>query len=193
MLFENSALKSFLPACLLLVVSCAHETQNKSTVLETRPFPLPGTVATTVIFDQATPELTDHHRRQLSQLIVRAQATDKTIEGIKILAWSDAEYPATGKLKRSAEDLAEKRTQKIRKYLRYGDRLTTENFQTFNMAKRPSLLGQLGRSQDYKLKENFEHSGATATELPDGSKSYSKASKANVIIDYEGTEDNFYQ
>lgn len=150
-----------------------------------------GTYYTTVIFDKGKSSLSEASKNHLKELAARAHKRGKPIEEIKILAWSDKEYPDKVKGKASTGDiiLASERAQKIKNYLE-DDLKESDDIDAFNMAKRPDLVSKLFRDDEYDVKTAFEQTGTTGTRLDDGSVSYTKASKALVIIDYEGDEDN---
>ncbi len=145
----------------------------------------PGNDAVTVIFEEGKARLTDDSKERLQGLRERALASGKDIQEVKILAWADSEYPhRPGDSKtRREEQLAQKRARELRDYLRE-DLLGREDYEAFNMAKRPNILSRLLKGEDYQVKQSYQKSGATATTLPDGTLSYNKASKAIVIIDY---------
>lgn len=150
-----------------------------------------GTHYTTLVFDKGKSSLSETSKEHLKALAARAHKAGKPIEEIKVLAWSDKEYPDKVKGKASTGDiiLASERAQKIKSYLEE-DLKESDDIDAFNMARRPDLISKLLRDDEYDVKSAFEQSGATASRLDDGSVSYTKASKALVIIDYEGDEDN---
>lgn len=160
-------------------------------VEKTRAPAIGGTEYTTVFFNKGRASLDSLSKQHLKDLISNAHKTRKEIEEIRILTWADKEYPDKVKGKASTSDiiLASERAQKIRDYLEL-DLKEMEDIDSYNMAKRPNLMSKLLQNDEYKVKEAFESSGATGDKLPDGSVSYTKASKAIVIIDYEGDEDN---
>ncbi len=135
--------------------------------------------------------MSETSKEHLKSLTTRAHKAGKPIEEIKVLAWSDKEYPDKVKGKASTGEiiLASERAQKIKSYLEV-DLKESDDIDSFNMAKRPDLISKLFQNDEYDVKNAFEQSGTTASRLDDGSVSYTKASKALVIIDYEGDEDN---
>ncbi len=152
---------------------------------------VPGTHYTTLVFDKGRSSLSEASKNHLRDLASRAHKAGKPIEEIKILAWADKEYPDKVKGRAATGDiiLASERAQKIKNYLEE-DLKESEDIDAFNMARRPNLISKLFRDDEYEVKNAFEQSGATGSRLDDGSVSYTKASKALVIIDYEGEEDN---
>jgi hypothetical protein len=152
---------------------------------------IPGTHYTTIVFRPGKANLDSISKESIKKLAKKAHEQKRPIEEIRILAWSDKEYPDEVQKKASTKDiiLATERAQKIKDYLEE-DLKETDDIDAYNMAKRPNLISKLFRNDEYDVKEAFESSGATGSKLPDGSVSYTKASKALVIIDYEGKEDN---
>lgn len=150
-----------------------------------------GSLYTTIVFHKGKATLTKESKESLKELAAKAHHSKKPIDEVRILAWSDKEYPDKVKGEASAKEvkLASERAQKIKDYLEE-DLKETEDIDAYNMAKRPNLVSKLFQNDEYEVKEAFESSGATAAKLPDGSVSYTKASKALVIIDYEGRQDN---
>lgn len=166
-------------------------TAAPTTVEKARTPAVVGTEYTTVFFNKGRASLDSLSKQHLKDLISNAHKTRKEIDEIRILTWADKEYPdkVNGKASTSDIILASERAQKIRDYLEQ-DLKEMEDIDSYNMAKRPNLMSKLLQNDEYKVKEAFESSGATGDKLPDGSVSYTKASKAIVIIDYEGDEDN---
>jgi hypothetical protein len=158
---------------------------------EARAPAVAGTQYTTVFFNKGKSSLDSVSKQHLKDLASKAHKADKEIEEIRILAWSDKEYPdkVSGKASTKEIILASERAQKIKDYLEE-DLKEQEDIDSYNMAKRPDLMSKLFQNDEYKVKDAFETVGATGEKLPDGSVSYTKASKAIVIIDYEGDEDN---
>jgi hypothetical protein len=157
---------------------------------ETEIRKIPGTQYTTILFREGKSSLDSVNKELLKDLMAKAHKDKRKIEEIRILAWSDSEYPnEPEKAPKKEISLASDRAQKIRDYLE--EHLHEMNdIDAYNMAKRPNLISTLFRNDEFDVKKAFEQSGATSSKLPDGSLSYTKASKALVIIDYEGNEDN---
>lgn len=154
---------------------------------ETPVKPIEGVHYTTVIFDKGKSSLEGLSRQDLMQLVKKAQRQKFPIDEIRILAWADTEYPDKVSGETSKEDIqiASERALEIKDFLKAKFK-DANDIDSFNMAKRPDLLSKVLRDDEYKVKEAFETSGATSSKLPDGSISYTKASKAIVIIDYAG-------
>lgn len=150
-----------------------------------------GTEYTTLFYNKGRASLDTVSKNHLKELISNAHKSKKEISEIRILTWADKEYPdkVSGKATTADIILASERAAKIKTYLEE-DLKEMEDIDSYNMAKRPNLVSKLFQNDEYKVKDAFESAGATGEKLPDGSVSYTKASKAIVIIDYEGDEDN---
>lgn len=136
-------------------------------------------------FEPGKSALSERSKSHLNLLADKALRDGREIGEIKILAWADKEYPSESE-RISPKDklLAKDRGRNIEKYLKE-ELYATNPIDIFNMAKKPTLLGKITKNEDWEIKETVQDSGATGTRLPDGSVSYTKASKALVIIDYE--------
>jgi hypothetical protein len=153
---------------------------------------VPGTRYTTIVFPAGAAALGRDHKALLRELLATARRDRKPVEEIRVLAWADEEYPEGGKKpppSPKAESLAAARALAIRDFLAQ-DLGEARDIDAYNMARRPTVIARLFRSDEFRVKDAFEQSGATASPLPDGRTSYTKASKALVIIDYEDEDDN---
>lgn len=181
----------FFSSLLLQAVACSHSEQKTPMNLTDQAPAIEGTYYTTVIFDKGRAYLNSENKENLRAFTEVAHQSPKRIEEIRVLAWADTEYPDEIKGKASQKDvlLAGERAQNIQKYLEESLN-ESSNVDSYNMAKRPNLVSKLLKSDDFKVKEAFETTGMTGEKLPDGNISYTKASKAIVIIDYEGKTDD---
>lgn len=150
-----------------------------------------GSLYTTVVFDKGKSNLSAINKESLQKLAETAHKNKKRIDEIRILSWADKEYPdkVKGINKEKDINLASERAERIKDYLE-NDLKETEDIDWYNMARRPNLLSKILRDDEFEVKEAFESSGTTGSRLPSGETSFTKASKALVIIDYEGEEDN---
>jgi hypothetical protein len=187
---------AFATMSLIFAAGCSTTAAKKKSiedaqVKEVKVKAIPGTHYTTILFRKGKSSLDSVSKDNLKDLSKRAHESHKKIDEIRILAWADEEYPdkVEGQAKPSEIILASERAQKIKDYLEE-ELKESEDIDSYNMAKRPNLLSKLFQNDEYDVKEAFETSGATASKLPDGSVSYTKASKAIVIIDYDGNADN---
>jgi hypothetical protein len=177
---------------MVLAIACSSPEKETTQNDEIQTSALAGSLYTTIVFKEGDANLSEADQKELSKLTEKAQGKKKAIEEIKILAWADREYPEKTNQKASIKEvtLASERAFKIRDYLE-SHLKELEDIDSYNMAKRPGLISQLFKNNEYAIKEVFEDSDATATKLPDGTVSYTKASKALVIIQYEGDTNNF--
>lgn len=181
------ALKIFIIGIMVissLLSGCSHQERTQSAEVTAAP-EIPGNHYATLDFDDGEASLSETHKRQLNDLAQKVIRDGREIGEIKVLAWADKEYPEKGE-RISPRDaiLAKQRAQIVEEYLK--KELHAKNpIETFNMAKRSPPISQVLKTDDWKLKDSIERTGATATRTSDGQMSYTKASKALVIIDYE--------
>lgn len=174
---------------ILLVISCAQKMQSKKVAsdnesIERNIAALEGGFSTAVVFEEGERELTPSGEKKLDLLAARARRNQRLIESVKILAWADAEYPETTEKAHPREIiLAKERAQEIKEFLR--EKVRDIEVKSFNMAKRPGTLSSISRNEEYALKRAIEEMGPTATKLDNGELSYSKASKAIIIVEYK--------
>lgn len=143
-----------------------------------------GSEFAVVEFDKGSYELTENGRATLQKVAKLANSDNKDVEDIKVLAWADREYPADGsKAERQQVNLADDRASAIKSYLKE-DLNTDADIDKHNMAQRPGAFSELIKSEDYKIKNNFENAGAAPTDDKSDMMS-SKVSKAIVVIKYE--------
>lgn len=179
-------------ALLVLSLGCAHTHQAKEEVVHTvnqaAAAPTvqavaPGADYAVVKFEKGSHALSQSGREELNRISQMAAKQGRTIGDIKILAWSDREYPISGaKATRRDVSLANDRAEVIKTYIK-DDLHTHVSVDKHNMAKRPGFFSELIKTDDYKLKENLQQAGAESTseKLFAGS----KESKAIVLIKYQ--------
>lgn len=136
-------------------------------------------------FDKGTQRLSDATKKDLRDFVASAKREGREIDDIKILAWADREYPATGvKLTDRDVKIATERSKAIEKYLK--DELKTDgDYETYNMAKRPNKVSEFFKGDDYKTKRIFERSGAAPAGTDMQAFMNNKASKALIMVDYK--------
>ena len=136
-------------------------------------------------FDKGTQRLSNASKKDLREFVTSAQREGREINDIKILAWADREYPATGvKLTDRDVKMANERSESIEKYLK-DDLNTNGDYETYNMAKRPNKVSEFFKGDDYKTKRIFERSGAAPAGTDMQSFMNSKASKALIMVNYK--------
>lgn len=173
----------------LISFSCAHRSPEKRAAVVKRDLAQEAferSPYTAVEFPKGKSDLTEMNKKYLRDFARKAEQSGREIEEIKVLAWSDKEYPGETKSQATVKDviLANARANTIREYIRK-DLNTRSEIDVFNMAKKPDLFSSLTQGQDYRVKEDIEQSGVSATRLPSGQTSYTKAGKVLVIIDYK--------
>lgn len=136
-------------------------------------------------FDKGTQRLSEASKKDLRDFVASAQREGRKIDEIKILAWADREYPATGvRLTDRDVKIATERSKSIEKYLK-DDLNTSGDYETYNMAKRPNKVSEYFKGDDYKTKRIFERSGAAPAGTEMQAFMNSKASKALIMVDYK--------
>lgn len=175
-------MKMTLLAMSLMLLACSHQNKNRAPASDVPQ--VEGTHYTAIEFEEGKTDLNEMSKNHLNSLAQKAARDGREIEEIIILAWADKEYPAKEeKASPSAIILAKERAQAVKDYFEE-DLHSLEDIDSYNMAKRPHMMSKVFNNDDYTVKEAFEKSGTTGTRLPDGSTSYTKASKALVIIEY---------
>lgn len=136
-------------------------------------------------FDKGTQRLSEASKKDLRDFVASAQREGRKIDEIKILAWADREYPATGvRLTDRDVKIATERSKSIEKFLK-NDLNTSGDYETYNMAKRPNKVSEFFNGDDYKTKRIFERSGAAPAGTDMQAFMNSKASKALIMVDYQ--------
>lgn len=148
-----------------------------------------GSHYTALQFDRGRSVLNDANKKYLNELARKASRTGREISEIKILAWADREYPGRKNEKVKTRDviLANERANVIREFIR-DDLHTNEPIDVFNMAKKPGVIDQITKDEEFRVKEDVASSGVSGTRLPSGETSYTKAGKVIVIIDYKDSK-----
>ncbi len=173
-----------------LVMSCASTRHHASEIMnrntdDSRAAAMSGGSEFAVVeFDKGSYALSEKGRMTLEKVAQSATAKGKDVQQIEVLAWADKEYPDTGiKAERGDVNLADDRASVIKSYLKE-DLKSNADVDKHNMAQRPGSFAEFVKSDDYRIKENFENAGAA----PSGDsvdKMNSKVSKAIVVIKYE--------
>lgn len=174
---------------IMLALSCAQKVQVQQSAseresLERNIAALEGGFSTAVVFDEGKSELTASGEKNLELFAARARRNHRLIEAVKILVWADDEYPKHAQQAHPREIiLAKERAQEIKVFLQ--DKIRDLDINTYNMAKRPGTLSSVTKNEEFALKRAIEEMGPTATKLENGELSYSKASKAIIIVEYK--------
>ncbi len=176
----------------LFLGGCAHEQSTKEASAPTVPTqaePVAKNVAaetnaalvTEVSFVKGSSQLSANAKRKLEQLVIEAKSRGK-IDDIKVIAWSDINYPSEvrGSLSNQQRTLASNRNREVEKYIKNVSE-TSLSVDTFNMAERPNTFEKWFNTSDYKVKKSLEDAGLPTTangtlSLPD------KRSSAMVLV-----------
>jgi hypothetical protein len=166
---------------LILLSACAQRTVHHKTVNYTpvATNKTDGSHYVTIEFSRGKTGLTQESKKDLQELAKIAKTSVRKINDIKVLSWSDKEYPTkTTPASNSEIILASERARSIKNYLE-DDLKTKADIDFYNMAKRPNLVSRVFETDEFEVKDNFERVGKSSKK---------KASKAMVIIDYEYIE-----
>ncbi len=174
---------------IFLVIACAQKMQVKQAASERESLErdiaaLEGGFSTAVVFEEGRKELSPSEVKNLELFAARARRNQRLIESVKILAWADAEYPEKEEKAHPREIiLAKERAHEIKGFLE--EKTEDLEIHAYNMAKRPGTLSSVTKNEEFALKRVIEEMGPTATKLENGELSYSKASKAIIIVEYK--------
>lgn len=138
-------------------------------------------LVTEVSFHRGSAQLTAPAKRKLEQIINDAKARGK-IDDIKVIAWSDQNYPSKekGSLVKQQRDLADKRSDEVQKYVKnYAESYV--DVDTYNMAERPGTFESWFNTSDNRIKKSLENAGVATT--ADGALSIpNKRSTAMILV-----------
>ncbi|NUN05198.1 MAG: hypothetical protein HUU57_05495 [Bdellovibrio sp.] len=166
-MLHNRALLSIFACSSVVVIGCAYHPSKDASYTSSSPTAVAaaevGTSHYTVInFKPGAKSLSREEKSKIRELAALAERQGKVAE-FKVLAWSDKEYPADGAKVASADSkLADDRANEIENFLEK-DVNTSADVDTHNMAKRPNMLGEMTKSDDYEIKTTFEATGAAPT------------------------------
>lgn len=113
---------------------------------------------TELSFDESSANLDSSSKKKLDEILSRAKSDGK-IDEVKVISWSDREYPTEkrGKLSKAQNELAERRANNIKKYLMGADQ--SLDVDTYNMAQRPNAVSKLFNTDNAKIKKSLEAAG----------------------------------
>lgn len=132
-------------------------------------------------FSQGSSSLDEDSKTALNTMMDQANQVSP-LSKVLVLSWSDEEYPSAGKkkLSKAQRNLAEKRNNSIKSYLKGQRKVSVESY---NMAERPNSVSKLFNTSDTKMKNAFLAAGLPTT--ADSELKESKASHAVVMIKVE--------
>lgn len=130
-------------------------------------------------FKPGSSELSTASRTAIKNTLAEASKAG-SIDEVKILAWSDEEYPSKqqGALPAPAKRLADQRSDKVSDYvnsLKY-----KVDVDRYNMAERPNVLQRWMKTPDARLKNAMLRAGLPTN--TDDRQYPSKASKAVILV-----------
>lgn len=171
---------SYFLALSLFAITCSAAVVNSETDKAAQA--LGANVVSEVNFDEGGTSIKAAEQSDLKNVIAKAKESG-AIEEVKVIAWADREYPPKGaKASKSDIELANKRAEKIKKYLK--EDLKVSDVKTYNMAERPNAVQDLFNTTANQVKQTMETTGAAPTSPQDtgvfGLRS--KTSEAVVLV-----------
>ena len=130
-------------------------------------------------FNKGSAVLTENAKSDLRKVISDAKQNAK-IKEVKVITWSDSEYPSSEikKLSSADRDLVKKRNNAIRDYVKsYSDGLDVD---TYSMAERPGMLQEMFNTSDARIKKSMQDAGIATTET--SGSTAPKSSKSVVMV-----------
>lgn len=173
----------FLP--LLLIACASHKAEENKTASESAQPSQEARFAANqnnaayvaeVVFAKGSSRLSPAARKNIRDLMGKIKTGD--VKEIKVVAWSDEEYPSvhTRKLSDREKNLARDRAENIKSKLEAG----SAKIEILNMAERPGALGSLLQSDDARIKKSLEIAGIPNTDT--AVKAPSKAGHGIVMV-----------
>jgi hypothetical protein len=133
-----------------------------------------------VEFDKNDAEINEIGKHDLDDLIRDTGTSSDSIQEIRVIAWSDREYPKSkGLYTREDIELAKLRANKVKEYL--AKNLKTKKIVTFNMADRPNALQSMFNTTGAKTKTTLEQNGA-APNTEKGTGLFAEKSKSRTAM-----------
>ncbi len=134
-----------------------------------------------ISFDKNSDKLSDAQKADIKTAVQEAASKGK-IDEVKVLVWSDKEYPTeTGKQDKNDVTLAKNRIKNLKYFLK--DELKVSSVDAHNMTERPNALQKMFNTSDTKVKGAAEATGAAPTDGNTGLFDMkAQASKAAVMI-----------
>ena len=135
-----------------------------------------------ISFSKSSNKLSSTSKSKISLALKNAEKKGQ-IRDVKIISWSDSEYPAADlqKLAEKDLDLAVKRNKSIKSFVLQKSHPTRKfKIETYNMAERPNTLQSLLGTSDAQIKHSLESAGISTTE--NLNKKTKKSSRAFLMI-----------
>lgn len=175
-------IRSFLIAMILIMLTTVKAVAMISEQTRQAATSLGAAGLSEIEFVAGSDALTDAGRADIRNVIDEVSQKGE-LDHVKVMAWSDQEYPAAKTSQSKANvALAKKRIEAVRKFLK--DELKVRNVNGFNMAERPGKLKEFLNTADARVKKTAETAGAAPVQDTDtglfGEKG--QASKAVLMI-----------
>jgi hypothetical protein len=135
---------------------------------------------TEVKFNTGNSTLSEDQKKDIAIAISAARQKGK-IDQVKVLAWSDKEYPQRNtKYDKADVDLAANRIQEVKSYLK--DSLDVSAIHPFNMAERPTAVQKLFNTSNEKVKTRVESEDAVPATADETGVLGLKSQSSKVLI-----------
>lgn len=133
-------------------------------------------------FERGQSALSETAKREIRNVVEKQNASGKKVDELKVAVWSDREYPTQaqqGTIAKSDVELAKKREQAIKDYVKKDLALDVE---TFNMSERPNALQKFMGTDTAEVKKALGGRGSTASADGVNMQEGNKASKAVIMV-----------
>lgn len=134
----------------------------------------------TVDFKEGSATLADSEKRTLKALV---QSLDRSVGNTKVAigAWSDHDYPVSGKLTDAEERLATDRARAVQQYVE--SLAGFKGITVYNMAKNDSRFAKFFGTKDSKVKDAYVGARNESPEVDFvGKRLQDKGSKSKVVV-----------
>jgi hypothetical protein len=170
---------------LIFAVGCSSDAKKKSSEPKKAEAPqeMMSDHYTSLAFDPGETRLSGMDKRNLQNLAAQIRQSGKQVDDIKIVTWSDKEYKKANQASSYDVILARQRAESIKNYLQ-NDLMSHADIDYYNMAQQPAPLSRYFKAKDESVEKLFKKNNDL------NMTSDSRASKAVVIIEYEGTNTN---
>ncbi len=140
---------------------------------------------TEIVFKKGSSNLNAESQKKIKDLLKKVEKNQK-IDEIKVITWSDEEYPSEdiAELSQGQQILVRQRNSKIRNFIRTQKK--EADVEMISMAERPGKLSELWGDSDARLKKSLEDAGIPNT--GDAHKSAAKASRSIVMLVVEAAD-----
>jgi hypothetical protein len=133
-----------------------------------------------IIFKKGSSNLNADAQKKLKDIIKSSTTGSRKVDEIKLITWSDEEYPdeEKGELSQGQQILVRQRNARLKNFIK---KLNQDlEVDAISMAERPKRIAELWGEGDARMKKSLESAGISSTENP--SKGTTKASRSIVLI-----------